>query len=245
VRIVQQGSGDPRPLLLVYHLNRSNDASLREAAPTNALIVNDTRTDQYAQLDRLGMTIDKLSSEAGVRSFTPVVLAGFSEGGLVTKRLLDMGADPDALVIADGTYGSDYVSWKKYADRAKARERAMLASYSAGTDRPWAGLRAVTGFDLKFGPALSEPTKYEQGSLVVLGYPDGDHPVQGRGVMPKMIASAFSALPGAPAPVPASKSLSVTETIVIVGLALGVAGGLWYLARRHTAANRMATSPAV
>src|SRR5882672_3525759 len=144
MRILQEGFGSPRPILLVYHSNASKDAAIVQATSSNALVVNDTRTDHYVTVPPLSTTIAELSAQVGA-ALSPIVLAGFSEGGLVTKSLLDRGADPDTLIIADGTYGSDYASWKRYADRAKRGDRAMLASYSAGTDRPWRGLVAVTG----------------------------------------------------------------------------------------------------
>lgn len=234
MRVVQTGYGSPRPLLLVYHLAEANDAALIRSAPANALIVNDTRADHYVGVLPLPAMIAQLSAQVGAQ-LGPVVLAGFSEGGLVTKRLLDLGADPSALVIADGTYGADYVSWKKYAERARRRERAMLASYSAGTQSPWQGLKAITGFPLVFGPALGQAQVYQEGSLAVLGYPDGDHNKQGSEVLPKMVESAFLALadsPPAPPTPPKESSSGVVAALAGVLLA-GAAAGAVYLYRRR------------
>lgn len=222
MRILQEGFGSPRPLLLVYHSNASKDAAIVQTASPNALVVNDTRTDHYVTVPPLSTTIADLSAQVNA-SLSPVVLAGFSEGGLVTKSLLDRGADPDTLIIADGTYGSDFTSWKRYADRAKRGEREMLASYSAGTDRPWRGLVSVTGMPLKFGPDLPQPAKWVDGNLTVFGYGDGDHSKQGAVVLPQMISSAFSNVV-----VPPTRSSSRIVPIVVVGTLIGAAAAVTY-----------------
>lgn len=198
MRVVQEGAGMPRPLLLIYHLSDAADAALKNAAAPTALIINDTRTNLYVDVPTLAATVADLEAQYQTK-LAPVVLAGFSQGGITTRQLLDRGADPDALIIADGTYGTDYRSWRRFADLAKARQKLMLASYSSSNPHPWDGLKAVTGFPLGIRagvgvPVIAEPTKYEQGSLVVLGYPDLDHAAQGLVVLPKMIAAAFDAL---------------------------------------------------
>jgi len=201
MRVVQEGAGSPRPLVLVYHLSDAADAALKNAAAPTALIVNDTRTNLYVDVPTLPATVAALEAQYQTK-LAPVILAGFSQGGLTTRQLLDRGADPDVLIIADGTYGTDYRSWRRFADLAKARLKLMLASYSSNMQPVgdvWSGLKAVTGFPLGIRagvgtPVIAEPTKYEEGSLVVLGYPDLDHAAQGRVVLPKMIAAAFDAL---------------------------------------------------
>ncbi len=227
--------------MLVYHLAEAADAAVIQASPSAALIVNQTgptNTGFYNNEPPLPLTVKTLEAQFGCR-LTPVILAGFSEGGLVTKRLLDLGGDPDALVIADGTYGTDYRSWTKFAERAKRQERAMLASYSAGTPKPWQGLKAITGFDLKYGTELPQPTAYRQGSLAVLGYGDGNHSKQGVEVLPKMVASAFLALPK-----PVGPSMPPTSSAgVILGAAialLAAAGGIALVIRKRNAGRRRA-----
>lgn len=236
MRIVQEGSGSTRPLILVYHLNEVNDDALRAAVPANATVVNDTRTYHYVDVPTLSDTVASLQAQLGAL-FAPVVLAGFSEGGLVTRDLLNRGANPDALVIADGTYGTDYASWTKYADAAKARTKAMLASYSAGTNQPWTGLKAITGFPLAFGSALTQPTKYADGSLAVLGYGDGDHTKQGSVVLPLMITTALNALSVSGPSASESSIKPVVAAVLITGAAAALAWAIYRIKIKYAIAQ--------
>src|SRR5579884_2699172 len=186
LRVVQPGSGSVRPLVLVY---LANDATFD--LPSNVAVVADdgppgadttVRSNYYLALPALADVLATLSQELGA-SFSPVVLAGFSAGGFAVKRFLDLGADPDAVVLADATYGGDLVSWTKYAARAKAGERVMSASYSMGTSRPWENLESITGLNLAYGT----PTTVRSGNLVVHGYANGDHRAQGATVLPSVL----------------------------------------------------------
>lgn len=208
-RIVQVGSGARRPLVLVYHLKSEHDSTLKAAIGPSALIANDsgpTGTGYYSSVPPLADTVAALSQQTGA-TLGPVLLAGFSEGGLVTRSLLDGGADPNALVIADGTYGSSFASWKAFADRARDGQRVMIASYSSNMpsySSPVEGLRYVTGFNLGIGasaprhpdgiPTIDTPTMTSAGALTVYGFPDLDHRAQGASVLPRMIAQALSTL---------------------------------------------------
>jgi len=216
LRIVQQGSGSSRPLLLVYHLNARNDDALRQASPSNALIVNDTTVgSSYADTAPLDQTIQTLKQMTGASSFSPIIIAGFSAGGFATRRILEQGGDPDALVIADGTYATapeGWAAWQAYAERAKRKERAFVTSNTSllVPSSTWHVLSAIAGVTLPLGNVAGRPSDalmisgagpahYQDGNFVIYSYPTNDmpgHQYQGDIVLPAMLREAFSRISG-------------------------------------------------
>jgi hypothetical protein len=198
-RIIQRGAA-PGPLVLVYHLNeRANDA-LRLAAPT-ATIANDT---VHGSMYQDAETIDKSIAEIGGGPYAPVVLAGFSAGGLATRRVLEQGSDPDALVIADGTYAmseSQMAAWKAYAAKARAGQRVMLASHSAysAPNNTWHVLQEIAGVPLP----LNGENRFQDGNLIILSSPTA-HNYHGEVLLPRMVGEALTML-GAQKPAPEKK----------------------------------------
>jgi len=249
VTVTQSGSGDPRPLILVYRpgVSAAADAALRERAPA-ALIATDTTP--TATVRPLAETVAALEQLVGAR-LSPIVLAGFSEGGLGTRQLLQLGADPDALVIADGTYGAPD-GWRPYADRARRGTRVFVASHGipVSVASPWRALSALTGETLPLAantpnrpdaPVLREPFERRQyGSFIVYSY-GGTHSAQGAQVLPTMIGEALARV------TPASTA-GVSAGAVLGGAALvGAAGvGAYYSlrpARRRRPSARELSRP--
>jgi len=238
LRIVQQGVGQRRPLVLVYHQNARDDAAMRAAAGPNALIANDTVAGSvYSNVAPLAQTVAQLAPP-GV-TLAPVVLCGFSAGGWATRTILAQGGDPDALVIADGTYGTapgDWAAWKAYAERAMAGQRTFLASYTSllVASSTWHVLSAITGQLLPLGNVPGRPagaglikpggmSGWQRGKFTVLGYPTNDqagHEYQGDVVLPMMLRQATASTPA-----PAS-GIGAEEVLVAAAAALVLVGGL-------------------
>jgi hypothetical protein len=233
----------------VFHLNARDDAALKAAAGPNALIANDTvpqaqAASYYTTIPPLSQTIAQLAP-AGV-ALSPVVVCGFSAGGWATRTILQKGGDPDALVVADGTYGtapSDWAAWQAYANRAMAGQRIFFASYTSllVASSTWHVLCAITGQTLPLGPVAGRPAGapliapggmagWQKGKFTVLGYPTNDaagHEQQGDTVLPSMLRQAMGALRGAPAATPPSglgEGLLIAAGVVaVLGAGLAVA----------------------
>ena len=195
LRVVQPGSGSPRAAVIIYHVKEENDAHFTAALPKDVLIANDTgpsNTGYYERIPSLPATVADLEARVGAR-LDPVIVAGFSEGGFATRRILDLGGDPDALVIADGTYGVNTKSWRTYVDRAKRGERVFFGSHSSVTfmepqnPSTWRVMKVVTGFDLP----LRQTKITQQGNAVVWSYADEDHRAQGRVALPQLLVAAL------------------------------------------------------
>jgi len=228
-RIVQRGAGDPRPLLLVYHLDARDDDALRGAVPPATLIANVTqRGSDYLDTPPIADTLAQISELAGGVRFTPVIVAGFSAGGFATKRILDQGGDPDALVVADGTYGSSPGAWADYAARARRGERVFIASHTAlqGPTSTWRVLSAIVGFVLP----LDREARLENGNFIVYSYPTQDltgHQRQGDIVLPAMLHEASARTP-ATVVTPRSRVGAVFGGLLLAG---GAAAGAYLLLR--------------
>ncbi len=243
-RIVQLGSGSPRPLLLVYHLNARNDEALKAAVGPRALIVNDTTTgSNYSDTPSLSTTLAGLRGRVGGAQLSPVVLAGFSAGGFATARILAQGGDPDALVVADGTYATTpagYADWRDYANLAKQGERVFLASNTSliVPSSTWHILSAIAGVVLPLGPSVanrpagvpaiagSGPAVHRFGSFVIYSYPTDDvagHEHQGDAVLPMMLGQAMAMLRGGPKiSVPKVTARRIAGGVAIAGVLAGL-----------------------
>lgn len=171
---------------------------MQAAAGSDAFIANDTvpqaQAVQYyaTSIPSLAQTISHLAP-AGV-NFSPVVVCGFSAGGFATRRILQLGGDPDALVIADGTYGlnpPDWAEWQAYAQRAMAGQRTFLASYTSlqVATSTWHVLSAITGAALPLADY-----RWQRGNFTVLGYAGTQHQQQGDIVLPMMLRQAMQGL---------------------------------------------------
>lgn len=226
LRVLQPGSGNPRPLVVIYLLPQDT-SNFR--FPENVAVVADTgpegtfdqRQAYYASsVPPLDQLLSALQQQLGT-SFGPVVLAGFSMGGFAVRRLLALGADPDAVVLADATYGSDLVAWTNYAQKALRQERVFVASHSSSVAAPWQNLKAITGFNLPY--PSSNTTRV--GNAVVHAYSDTNHSDQGTVVMPTVL------IPEALELVKSGKSSQSYAWIVLAGAAAGFVG---YLLLRRT-----------
>ncbi len=243
-RIVQLGAGNPRSLLLVYHLNARDDAALRSAMGSNALIVNDTTVgSNYADTPSLAATIAGLQAQLGAVTFSPIIVAGFSAGGFATARILAQGGDPDALVIADGTYATTpagYADWQTYANRAMRGERVFLASNTSliVASSTWHVLSAIAGVVLPLGPNVANrpagvpvlagpgPSVYRSGNFIIYSYPTDSgagHEYQGDTVLPMMLTQALTMLQPKGSSVPL-----IASALALVGIVAGFFAALHF-----------------
>lgn len=221
-RIVNEGSGAERDLVVVYFLASPNDAAIVAAAP-GAIVVNDTRvlTEQYAIEGGVGITpladlVTELQRKLGcsVRSIT---LCGWSVGckAVRTQLLKTDGQGIDAVVAIDGVTGSYPIPtasqawpWVTLASKAKEGKSVFIAShtmltYTEKLAQPfmstWRMLQRVTGFALaKQGPD-DEPVLTQEGNCLVWSYAASSaagHTFQGQHVLPRCLAQALSFVRG-------------------------------------------------
>src|SRR5262245_53630504 len=113
MRIVQPGKGDVRDVVLVYHLSSAVDAALRAAAPS-ACIGNETGPafkgfysgTGPGRIAPLADALEDLRRRIGRFNVGRIIVVGYSEGCQASRTHLRAGADPDAIVAADGTHAS-------------------------------------------------------------------------------------------------------------------------------------------
>ncbi len=253
LRVIQPGSGSTRPLVLVY-LQPLGSESAFNLDPNVAIVADkEPSQNEYTDVAPLNETLATLSQQLGA-IFSPVILAGFSAGGLAVRHLLNLGADPDVVVLADGTYGTDLAAWTAYAQKAIARQRVFVASYSSNIfmepahPSPWRNLRTITGFNLPLGdvpgrpadaPVTSKPIFTQSGNAIVYSYPDRDHESQGRHVLPTVLVPKAFDLLGTPETPPSTSYWWFALAGSIAGLA-----GYWWWQQLHEPKRLVTAAPA-
>jgi pimeloyl-ACP methyl ester carboxylesterase len=215
VRLVQAGEGSPRDVVIVWHGNPRIDAQLRAAAPLACIGMLTMSPGTYGGAAPYPAQLAELVRLGGGFDVGRVILCGWSEGGLQTRRAILEGADPAALVIADGTYASlppdvarQIAPWQRIAELAKSGSRAFVAShtmldYVETLPSPYMssrhGLERVTGFSLPSGGAKDAPIRNQVGSLVTYSFASADadgHGFQLLTMLPKMLEEAIALLDG-------------------------------------------------
>ncbi len=193
MRLVQAGSGDPRDLVVVYHLNASADADVCAAVGPDACIVNDTVPQSdigvYGSIGPGGIaSLEDVAawaaSQVGAFSIDRIILVGYSAGYLGVRTQLLAGADPAAIVVADGIQtprpgdAGAVAPWVAYAALARAGDRVFVASHSTQGQTNMLNttdtLRLITGMP-----------------LVDAG---NDHHAQGYVVLPRLLGMAMALL---------------------------------------------------
>lgn len=213
LKLVQAGSGSPRPLVIVYHAGL-DPALLTNALPPNACVLTDIES-KYDALDLPNTPENLPAAVAFAQAATgeafqasPVVLAAWSAGCQAIRSQLIAGYDADAVVCADGIHSAtqpdvaqQIVPWRTYFDRARAGERTALVSHSsiepAGFNSVARTLALITGqsFDQRGPPEA--PVVQRDGNFVIYSSTGEDAPAhiaQARVVLPRMLAD-MAALP--------------------------------------------------
>jgi hypothetical protein len=200
-RLIQAGSGECRPLVILYLVGAQVDDDVRAAlGPTPAIAAfDDSRGEAlYATVSRVRRDVEAQIGD--------VVLVGFSAGCQAVRRELIAGGDPAAVVTIDGTHATlppeswQIEVWQKLARRARHGERLFVATCTQNTyveqlpkTQRYAAvvtvLRAATGFALE--PA-AVPAGEHEGSLHVYSFASATtdhhaHVAQQRVVMPEML----------------------------------------------------------
>jgi len=200
-RLVQAGSGEQRPLVILYLVGAQVDDAVRASlGPTPAIAAFDD-----ARGEGLDTTVTRVARAVDAE-IGDVVLVGFSAGCQAVRRELVAGGDPAAVVTIDGTHanlppeGWQIEIWQKLARRARHGERLFVATCTQNTyvehlpkDQRYAAvvtvLRAATGFACQ--PAAT-PVGEHEGSLHVYSFESATtdhhaHVAQQRVVMPEML----------------------------------------------------------
>ena len=117
LRLVQNGATSTRPLVIVYHADSSMDQRMRVACGSYPTILNYTATPMKKNYYRIGLNglqslrdiYDTWLSEVGAVAFSPIIVAGFSEGCQAVRAhlyeaMLHGGMEPDGTVCVDGVH---------------------------------------------------------------------------------------------------------------------------------------------
>ena len=117
LRLVQNGATSTRPLIVIYHCDMSMDDRIRTACGSYPTIVNYSATPMKKNYQRVGLNglqslrdvYDSILPEVGAVAFSPVIVAGFSEGcqgvrAHLYEAMTHQGLEPDATVCIDGVH---------------------------------------------------------------------------------------------------------------------------------------------
>lgn len=179
-RLVQQGEGNPRPLVVLYLVGAPLDQDLQEAlGKTPAIAAYDEPVGET-----LHTTISRTQAKTEAE-ISDVILVGYSAGCKAVRRELMNGFDPAGVFTIDGTHADlppldwQIQVWQTYAERARRCERLFVATCTQNTyvetslpqGRCYSGtvsvLRRVTGYPLEPSAA---PSGEHDGALHVYSY---------------------------------------------------------------------------
>lgn len=212
MRILQSGSGDTRPLVILYLVGPHLDDAIRAALGPDPCIV------AYAEAkpaEGLDAAVAAAQQRAHFSKVGGLVLGGYSLGCTgVRARLLEEASALEsltALVLIDGTHASKPAApwqidvWRGPFDRARAGEILVVATHTAQTymehltpaasalHSTAAVLRRVTGWKLDEAGPLASPAQHREKQLFVYSYESADidaqaHIQQQRTALPDMLA---------------------------------------------------------
>jgi hypothetical protein len=204
--VLSSGSGPVRDLFICFH----GCAQTVAANAPDAIVLQENGpafSGWYQAGPNRGIeTYPELLSEA--QDAAPdakigrVFLVGFSEGGIAVRTLLEEGADPDGVIVADGTYGGLRPAYKNFFDRARANERTAVVSHSSIPTMNYASthdsLEADTGWTLPQSDTLGEIDRRQEGQFVIHSWGGIDanaHMAHVLQVLPVMIEEARNMAP--------------------------------------------------
>lgn len=192
-RIIQQGSGLVRDVVLFYGLDEPDvtrgflwpeACALAEQSGTFALVGPD-------DIEPLAQGVARARREAGPFSVRAVVLVGYGGGCRAVREQVREGARPDVILALDGVSGppgpippDEYYlgPWRVTADRARRGECLAVFTHTAQTymeslppgqryPSPLTVLREITDFSLpSLGPG-QPAIETRDGGLVIQSYP--------------------------------------------------------------------------
>ncbi len=205
----QRGSGDVRPLLVIYH---AGGPSVNAAVGKRTCVVGGL--EPYTKFHPSNLPLDEIEAhfeaELGVKRFSPIVIAGYSAGCQGVRLQLLEGYCPDAVVAIDGTHSSrppqewQIEVWRRwfercgapfdghsFNDRAPRRPRRPLARVTCSQVEPATftstheTLELVTGWSLGRAPS-DPPIRLTSGNLELESFAGqaAEHLRQGSVVLP-------------------------------------------------------------
>lgn len=143
MRLVQQGQGDGRDFVVIYHLTSQLDQVIKDAFGPAPCIVNVTEEAGKSKYSAVGVgklrTVDQLMLDAHVTRGGRVVLIGFSEGCAGVRAQLKAGVYPDAVVAIDGTHSTlpvnpvDVSVWARPFEGARLGTGVFVGTHSGLT----------------------------------------------------------------------------------------------------------------
>ena len=193
-RLVQEGEGSPRALVVIYNLaaggkNRTIDKAITDAVGPRVAIINQTiapsgihHPDYSVTQGKIAPLPDvvaawrgKLGAELG-----PVVVAGFSAGGKGVREQLKY--DPAGAFVADGTHASDppdwanqILPWHPILAMATAGARALVLTHTMIEPSGYLGTRETIEHITGQSHRTDRPaTTFDVGNARVYSYPGAD-----------------------------------------------------------------------
>jgi len=183
LRLVQEGKGDSRPLVLGFLLGGDQDMYLPIAVGENACVI----LDDLATGPALPQLLEFAYKQARLQNVSDLVLIGYSAGCRRVRELRLAGANASAYVLVDGTHASMppqqwQIDWlRDLANHAREGRTLVVASHTQQTyceeltggqaySSTWRVLQMATGWPLNKGGTIESPTVTKQGELWVYSY---------------------------------------------------------------------------
>jgi hypothetical protein len=217
-RIVQEGCGGTRDIIVIYNLTSTWDFKILKAVGPKPMIVNVTGpafTQYYSdtghgKIEPLPELLGWAAERVGVK-LGRVTLVGFSEGCQAIRTQLLEGHTPFACVAVDGIHGGypatnfnrEVKPWQDFIQLALNGNHVFCASHSGLTyveqlPNPYASvhtmLQRITGWELSL-PKDGTFVVTREGNVSVYSYGDGygnphraAHVKQAREVLPFILA---------------------------------------------------------
>ena len=183
LRLVQEGKGDPRPLVVGFLLGGDLDMYLPIAVGENACLV----LDDAATGPAMPQILEFAYKQANLRHVSELALIGYSAGCRRVRELRLAGANASAYVLVDGTHASFppeqwQIDWlRDLANQARQGRILLVASHTQQTyceeltngqaySSTWRVLQMATGWSLSNGGTIEKPAITRQGELWVYSY---------------------------------------------------------------------------
>jgi hypothetical protein len=183
LRLVQEGKGDPRPLVLGFLLGSDQDMYLPITIGERACLI----LDDSATGPAMPQLLEFAYKQANLRSVSELALIGYSAGCRRVRELRLAGANASAYILVDGTHASMppqqwQIDWlRDLANQARQGRILLVASHTQQTyceelangqayASTWRVLQMATGWSLDKGGTIENPAVTRQGELWVYSY---------------------------------------------------------------------------
>jgi len=238
LRMVQEGRGDPRPLVLGFLLGGDQDTYLPIAVGENACLI----LDDSASGPPMPQLLEFAYKQANLRNVSELALIGYSAGCRRVRELRMAGANASAYILVDGTHASMppqqwQVDWlRDLANQARQGRILLVASHTQQTyceelangqafASTWRVLRMATGWPLDKGGTIENPAISRQGELWVYSYASAkiDAPAHAAqySLVPMFCSAQLGSWLNRPRSVPSAQAAPSADSSLPLGL-LGV-----------------------